>query len=96
MNIRLVVLAVAGLAMAGCDDAGESWWGVVYPDRSDLMHYEDIGYFPNVEACRARAVQRLSILEASTGLVGDYECGLNCREGPGTGNNVRICQETLR
>lgn len=100
--VRLIVVVVAALILlwpsaSACDDGMSDgpWSGWVYPDRSNLLVDEYLGLFPSLDACRARALQRLAALEQQSGRIGDYECGSNCRLSE-TGSGLNICDQTSR
>lgn len=87
----LAILVTVGLLAAACER--ERWRGTAYPDRSSPIVYRNLGEFTNLEDCRANAQQYLR--DTGAGERGDYECGKNCRLGPGI-NPLYICEDTVR
>ena len=77
----LVILAIFGIKK--CTD---SWTGIVYPDRSNLSNFKNIGEFQSLDECRNEAVYFLRRISAQYS--GDFECGLNCKG--------LTCEETSR
>ena len=71
---------------------GDTWEGVVYPNKDDLTHHSNLGKFSSLEKCRDAALGVLEELNAMTR--GDYECGLNCKDSDYSG--IRVCKETLK
>jgi len=92
-RIRLsATLATICFALAGSAcERGPEWTGYVYPDRSNLMQSEFVGYFDTLESCRTTARVRLASLGATD--KGDYECGYRCKPFDLGG---LICERTER
>lgn len=63
----------------------ESWLGLVYPDRTNLLRHEVVGEFPSLNECLDR-------VRAEVGDRGSYECGLNCRQRP---SGLNVCERTI-
>lgn len=63
--------------------SNDKWTAFVYPNieeipsAGDVQNYT-IGEFLSFEECQAAAVDRVNNLYETTGVQGDYECGLNC------------------
>lgn len=91
-TLRLFAVAIALTACACRDD---TWVGIVYPNRDELLVHREIGTYSSVADCRTAAKAYLSGIAATRGdAAGDYECGKNCRQA--TPEGVRICEETAR
>jgi len=104
---RLVLASAVATSLVACESTcrqarqqlkywtGQSTWlATVYPNRSDLTVYRQVGWFKNLEECRAACLQQLNMMGRPWPAVGDYECGLNC-EPYGQSLDLWICQETL-
>jgi hypothetical protein len=83
-KIGLVILAV--LAIFNLKKCTDSWTGIIYPDKSDLSNFKNIGEFKTLEECRNESIHFLRGISAQYS--GDFECGLNC--------NGSTCEETSR
>ena len=83
-KLVLAILLIAGIFILNkCTDR---WTGIVYPDRSNLSIFKNIGEFNSLELCRNEAV---SVLRKNSGQYsGDFECGLNCKG--------IVCEETSK
>ena len=77
------VLIFAFLMLNGCS---ERWTGIVYPEKSNLSNFRNIGEFKSLDECRNEAIYTLKKIAASS--QGDFECGLNCKGS--------VCKETSR
>lgn len=99
--IVVALLAVGVLVMYALRDrplpepAGETWHGLVYPDREDGTNDVRLGKFSSLEACRSASLRRLRALYPE--LVdplerGDYECVSRCRGS----DSLLVCEETSR
>ena len=66
----------------------ETWWGVVYPDRDNLLYDIPLGYFDSRGEClnRTRSI-------AATYPNAQYECGRNCELSPN--GIMMVCEETV-
>ena len=83
-KILIVILVFASLiALNKCTD---SWTGIVYPDRSNLSNFKNIGEFKSIDECRNELIYFLRKISAQSS--GDFECGLNCKG--------LTCEETSR
>lgn len=87
---RIALLSFLTTLAAGCSQA--SWRGFVYPDKSNLSDWRELGSFPTLDDCRASAALYLRDMHATE--EGTYECGRNCRRRATTGLNE--CDETTR
>lgn len=74
--------------------APDEWWGVLYPDRNNLLSFEDLGTFETLENCRIAILDHAAFLDLNDTQF-DYECGLNCRPFRGD-TELRVCDETQR
>ena len=73
--MRFAVVALA-LWLTGCS---EQWEGFVHPDKGNLQRSQAVGVYPSLEECRLAARRALA---DPFNARGDYECGLNCDDGP--------------
>jgi len=80
--IAIFTIAVL-LALKKCTD---SWTGIVYPDRSNLSNFKNMGEFKSLDEYRNESIYFLRRISAQYS--GDFECGLNC--------NGATCEETSR
>jgi hypothetical protein len=64
----------------------ETWRGWVYP-KGQTLNSRFVGQFDSKEEC-IRAV------EEGSKKGDDYECGKNCKPGPGGPGGPEICEET--
>jgi len=89
-KVSLLPIMLAGFLDA-C--ASDEWTGFVYPNRSDLTHHREIGFFDSLQACRDAAYATMHRNNWLTS--GDYECGLNCSVRAEYGG-LQVCEETKR
>lgn len=69
----------------------EVWLGFVYPDRGNLIAFENIGEFQSLQDCLDGIYARIRQLDDPS--AADFECGLNCRPYS-AGSDLQICEET--
>lgn len=86
------LIAVAIIAIAGCDNRPDHWNAYVYPG-DDLIAYETIEGFKTFELCQAAAQDRLRSLRPDGG--GGYECGYRCGVSSQHGG-LNVCKETRK
>ena len=89
-GVEGLLVALALLALTGCDDRQDQWDAFIYTG-DDLLTHEIIRGFTTFEHCQAAAIDRLQSVRPDGG--GDYECGYKC-EPSGYGGNV--CEETKK
>ena len=83
-KIGLVIVVI--LVIFSLKKCNASWTGIVYPDRSILSNFKNIGEFKSLDECRNEAIYFLRRISAQYS--GDFECGLNCQG--------LTCEETSR
>lgn len=91
-------ILLTALLLTACQKP--EWKGWVYPNRSDLADDIPLGAFETLEQCRASA---LAVLERTQErrdengdeIVGDYECGFQCKPDGGLGG-LNVCKKTER
>ncbi len=86
MSKKVLFAALVILAIFGLKKCTDSWTEIIYPDKSNLSNFKNIGEFKSLDKCRNEAVSFLRIIEAQN--KGDFECGLNCKGA--------VCEETSR
>ena len=83
-KLMIAILLISGVfVLKKCTDR---WTGIVYPDRSNLSIFKNIGEFKSLELCRNEAI--FALRRISSQYSGDFECGLNCKG--------LVCEETSR
>jgi len=90
MRPTLLMVVLALVSGAACAD--DKWEAFVYPNRFDLTSHVNAGEHKSLEACRSAARSTLAQLGAEG--VGDYECGLNCKQKAGF--EGKVCKKTER
>lgn len=83
-KIYVVILVISAILLL--KKCTERWTGIVYPDKSNLTTFKNIGEFNSLELCRNEAVAFLR--KNSAQYSGDFECGLNCKGF--------VCEETSK
>jgi hypothetical protein len=78
-----IVIIFALLALKKCTDR---WTGIIYPEKSNLANFKNIGEFKSLEQCRNESISVLHKIAAQ--YIGDFECGLNCKG--------LVCEETSK
>ena len=93
-RLFVLLLLILPLLVVACESGGNKspWMGFVYPNRNNLLIYENIGTFRNLKECRDASIARLEELGPLSR--GDYECGKDCK--PSKYSDAFICEETLR
>lgn len=86
MNKKIGVAILVILAIFGIKKYTDSWTGIIYPDKSNLSNFKNIGEFKSLEECRNAALNALRKISSIS--QGDFECGLNC--------NGSLCDETSK
>jgi len=86
MTKKIGVLILVILVIVSLKKYTDSWTGIIYPDKSDLSNFKNIGEFKTLEECRNESIHFLRGISAQYS--GDFECGLNC--------NGSTCEETSR
>jgi len=86
MNKKIGFAILIILGIFGIKSFSDSWTGIVYPDKSNLSNFKNIGEFRSLEECRNESIYFLR--RNSDQYVGDFECGLNCKG--------LTCKETSR
>jgi hypothetical protein len=86
MNKKFWAAILVILAVLGFKKSTDSWTGIVYPDRSNLSNFKNIGEFKSLDECRSKSIYFLREISAQSS--GDFECGLNCKG--------LTCEETSR
>lgn len=86
MSKKIWIAIVVILAIVGLKKCTDSWTGIVYPDKSNLSNFKNIGEFKSLDECRNEAIYFLRRISAQSS--GDFECGLNCKG--------LTCEETRR
>ncbi len=86
MNKKIGVAILVILAIFGIKKCTDRWTGIVYPDRSNLSNFKNIGEFKSLDECRNESIYFLRKISAQSS--GDFECGLNCKG--------LTCEETSR
>ena len=81
----LIVIIVIG-ALFALKKYTDQWTGIIYPDKSNLSNFKNIGEFKSLEQCRNEAISVLYKIVAEH--KGDFECGLNCKGV--------VCEETSK
>jgi hypothetical protein len=86
MTKKIGILILVILVISGLKKYTDSWIGIIYPDKSDLSNFKNIGEFKTLDECRNESIHFLRGISAQYS--GDFECGLNC--------NGSTCEETSR
>jgi hypothetical protein len=86
MNKKIWAAIFVVLAIFGLKKCTDHWTGIVYPDKSTLSNFKNIGEFNSLEQCKNEAINVLRRISSQSS--GDFECGLNCKGS--------ICEKTSR
>ncbi len=88
--IRAVLIVILFTVISGC--GGDSWEGIVFPNKNKLLMYRSIGPYETLEECKKASMEKLETMNALD--IGYYECGKNCKAGTSSYN--RGCEDTER
>ena len=69
--------------------SGDTWEGIVFTDRGNLLMYRSTGEFNSREDCEDASMAKLKSLNVLD--KGFYECGKNCKAG--SRSYKRGCEE---
>jgi hypothetical protein len=84
----LVVCWLGFWLLTSCEE--DEWMSFVYPNKTDLTTYRNVGAYQTLESCRAAA---WALIDAGGWQeTADYECGLNCKPGA----VILLCDKTER
>jgi hypothetical protein len=87
------MVALAALALLGCDQRPDYWTAFVYPNGSDLGTHFEMPGFKSFEQCQQSAIN--AIRGFGGGDRSDYECGYKCGAKAGFGG-MSVCKETRK
>lgn len=93
------LVAMALLALAGCDQRPDEWTAFVYPDGADLTEHFEMRGFKSFEQCQQSAINSIRGFERTEPTderaAADYECGYKCAPDPKLGG-INVCKETRK
>lgn len=89
-KLQFFLLTILLTGLSAC--SGDTWDGIVFTDRDNLLMYRSSGAFESREECENASMAMLESLNVLD--KGFYECGKNCKAGSSSYN--RGCEETER